>query len=281
MAMASILAALVIGALGAAVRSAGGLDAGSGSGSAAASAAEEYADAFDAWMAEAAREMRLGRTPELHTSGFSYKQSCEVSCGANEASTRAAMERFELSSAARPTREFWNEEAVLRAMHSESEEPSFEDFYNRGLPIDEPLPVARYSLAELGGWESGRLASLLRSGVPVVISDAYASLPDFFRYSWTCEDFERRFGGLPGGDTSLSALYRGSGFTAEDQRFADFFRLLEGGSLYWGAKMRPDVKPSLSALLRNDEGVFGLPPDDVYRTSCVMASTPEFWFQRK
>ena len=200
-----------------------------------------------------------------------------TACTDREAAARVV--DFELSGRAAPSRERWDEEAVLRAMRSESAEPSFEDFYNRGLPIDEPLPVPRYSLAELGGWESGRLASLLRSGVPVVITDAYASLPDFFKYSWTCEDFERRFEGLPG-HTSLELLYRGDGvFEVGRQSFADFFRLLEGGPLYWGPKSRTEELTFLSPLLRNDEGVFGLPPD-VTRTSCFVAESPEFWFQR-
>ena len=196
-----------------------------------------------------------------------------TACTGREAAARVV--DFELSGRAAPSRERWDEEAVLRAMRSESAEPSFEDFYNRGLPIDEPLPVPRYSLAELGGWESGRLTSLLRSGVPVVITDAYASLPDFFKYSWTCEDFERRFARYK----SLSSLYRGGVFDVEGQSFADFFRLLEHGTLYWGTKTTGEEMVFVAPLLRNDEGVFGLPPD-VSRTSCCVAESPEFWFQR-
>ena len=215
---------------------------------------------------------------EQEARGVSVLQENFKECACTDREAAARVVDFELSGRAAPSRERWNEDAVLRAMCSESAEPSFEDFYNRGLPIDEPLPVPRYSLAELGGWESGRLASLLRSGVPVVISDARASLPDFFRYSWTCEDFERRFGRYP----TLTSLYRGSGgvYDIAGQSFADFFRLLEGGPLYWGPKSRTEELTFLSPLLRNDESVFGLPPDDVYRTSCVMSSTPEFWFQR-
>ena len=259
-AMASILAALVVGALGA--------GAGAGSGA-------EYAD-FDAWMAEAAREMRQGRTPEVHSSGFSYKHRCLDSCGANDVWMRAKLERFELSSAARPTREFWNEEAVLRAMHSESEEPSFEDFYNRGEPLEGPLPVPRYSLDELGGWEGGRMASLLRAGVPVVVTDAHRSFPNFFRYRWTCEDFQRRFSGY---GSRIDALYGAAGDTLEDQPFSDFFELLGAGStLYWAAKMHGRDADLFKALLGTATGFAGLPGDG--RAVCSAAYTPEFWFQR-
>ena len=198
-----------------------------------------------------------------------------TACTGREAAARVV--DFELSGRAAPSRERWDEEAVLRAMRSESAEPSFEDFYNRGLPIDEPLPVPRYSLAELGGWRSGRLASLIRSGVPVVVTDAHASLPDFFRYSWSCEDFERRFAGY----TSLASLYGPTGREVEGLRFADFFDHLAsgGGALYWGGPKTNLTESAIVAplLAGTDDGIIGLPPDA--RASCSAAQNPEFWFQ--
>ena len=86
---------------------------------------------------------------------------------------------FELSSSSQPSRSSWNEDKVLSALLSPLSEPSFSDYYNNGEVITSPLPIPRFAVADLGGWKGGALVSQLRAGIPVIVTDAIKSFPQF------------------------------------------------------------------------------------------------------